>query len=305
MVCSSPRAMRMPQVIVPISIRNSRTLCAAFGLWISMDAPALPWRSLTAGSERSAICPDPAGAVAPAGGRGHIRNRSAGRAPGRIGRRIPDQERRMRHSLALLVLTVAALVLGRPAMAIEQPRYVVAAQEGDYEIRRYAPYVVAEVTVEGDQGTAVQAGFRKLAGYIFGGNAGGAKIAMTAPVAQQPVGESIPMTRPVTQTPDGQGRWTVQFMMPSGYTLQTLPRPNDPAIHFRGTPAREMAVVRFSGVAREASFRRQSDALRHWAAARGLALRGAATLAQYDPPWTLWFLRRNEVLIEAAAPAAP
>ncbi len=211
----------------------------------------------------------------------------------------------MRHFLALLVLTAAALALGRPAMAIEQPRYVVTAQEGDYEIRRYDPYVVAEVAVAGDQGVAVQAGFRKLAGYIFGGNAGGAKIAMTAPVAQQPVGEAIPMTRPVAQTPDGQGRWTVQFMMPSGYTLQTLPRPNDPQIHFRATPAREMAVVRFSGVARGDSFRRQTDALRHWAAARGLALRGPATLAQYDPPWTLWFLRRNEVLIETAGPASP
>ena len=215
----------------------------------------------------------------------------------------------MRHSLALpvalVVLAVAALANGHPAMAIEQPRYVVTAHDGDYEVRRYAPYVVAEVAVAGDQGAAVQSGFRKLAGYIFGGNAGGAKIAMTAPVAQQPFGQSIPMTRPVAQTPDGQGRWTVQFMMPSGFTLQTLPRPNDPEIHFRATPAREMAVVRFSGVARADSFRRQTDALRHWAAARGLALRGPATLAQYDPPWTLWFLRHNEVLIEAAGPDAP
>jgi len=190
-------------------------------------------------------------------------------------------------------------------MAIEQPKYTVSVKDGDFELRRYAPYVVAEVVVSGDQGEAVQQGFRKLAAYIFGANAGKAKIAMTAPVAQQPTGEKIAMTSPVTQAPDGGGRWTVQFMVPSGYTLDTLPKPNDPEIHFRAEPSREMAVLHFSGVARERTYRERTEALRRWIAARKLTARGSAVLAQYDPPWTPWFMRRNEVLLEITPSPAP
>lgn len=204
----------------------------------------------------------------------------------------------MPKSLALLVLTIAALIFGGPAMAIEQPKYVVTLKDGDYEVRRYAPYIVAEVVVTGDQGQAVQQGFRKLAGYIFGGNAGRQKIAMTAPVAQKPAGEKIAMTSPVTQTPNGQGSWTVQFMMPPSYTLQSLPKPNDPDIRFRVEPGREMAVLQFSGVARDRSYKERTQDLRKWASARGIAVKGDAVLAQYDPPWTLWFMRRNEVMLE-------
>jgi hypothetical protein len=183
-------------------------------------------------------------------------------------------------------------------MAIEQPKYSVVAKDGEFELRHYDPYIVAEVIVSGDQGQAVQQGFRKLAGYIFGGNTGQAKIAMTAPVSQQPVGAKIAMTSPVTQTPEGQGRWTVQFMMPSAYTAQTLPKPNDAEIRFRTEPARAMAVLRFSGVARAGNYLQRTETLKRWIAARGLTARVDATLAQYDPPWTPWFLRRNEVLLE-------
>ncbi len=207
-------------------------------------------------------------------------------------------------TLGFATLGVAILGLGGPAMAIEQPKYVVTTRavtaDGDVELRHYAAYLVAEVVVTGDQGEAVRKGFRKLAGYIFGGNAGNTKIAMTAPVAQSPDGETIPMTRPVSQTPDGRGDWTVQFMMPAAYTLGTLPKPNDPDVRFRQVPAREMAVLSFSGVARDQDYRDRTAALNRWMAGQGLKARGPATLAQYDPPWTLWFLRRNEVLQEVA-----
>ena len=183
-------------------------------------------------------------------------------------------------------------------MAIEQPKYAVTLKDGDYEVRRYEPYIVAEVVVTGDQGQAVQQGFRKLAGYIFGGNAGSQKIAMTAPVAQKPAGEKIAMTSPVTQAPNGSGSWTVQFMMPPGYTLESLPKPNDPDIRFRVEPGRVMAVLHFSGVARDQNYRERTEDLKRWAAAKGIAFKGEAVLAQYDPPWTLWFMRRNEVLLE-------
>lgn len=183
-------------------------------------------------------------------------------------------------------------------MAIEQPKYDVSVKDGDFELRRYHPYVVAEVVVSGDQGEAVQKGFRKLAGYIFGANHRKAKIAMTAPVAQRPEGEKIAMTSPVTQTPASAGRWTVQFMMPAAYTLENLPRPNDPDVGFRLEPAREMAVLSFSGIAREQNYREKTEALRRRLSARGMAPRGNAILAQYDPPWIPWFLRHNEVLLE-------
>ena len=195
---------------------------------------------------------------------------------------------------AVLALMVA--LLGGAAMAIEQPKYSVSLHEGDFEVRRYAPYVVAEVEVSGDQGQAVRTGFRKLAGYIFGANAGQTKIAMTAPVAQQPAGERIAMTSPVTQTPLAPDRWTVQFMMPSAYTLSTLPKPTDPDVRFRQEPARLMAALRYSGVAREANFREKSEALGRFIAAKGFKAAGPSVLAQYDPPWTPWFMRRNEVL---------
>ena len=206
----------------------------------------------------------------------------------------------MRKRLALLIAAIAMLAIVEPAMAIEQPKYDLKLKDGDFEIRRYAPYIVAEVVVSGDQGQAVQLGFRKLAGYIFGGNAGRANIPMTAPVAQKPEGETIAMTSPVTQSPAADGRWTVQFMMPPAYTMSTLPKPNDPDVHFRSEPAREMAVLRFSGVARERSYRDKTTALRTWVAAKKLTVQGSAVLAQYNPPWTPWFMRRNEVLLEIA-----
>jgi hypothetical protein len=204
----------------------------------------------------------------------------------------------MRRTLALAVLTLALSIMGEPAMAIEQPKYDVQAKDGVFEVRRYHPYTVAEVVVSGDQGEAVQTGFRKLAGYIFGANRSKSKISMTAPVAQTPQSEKIAMTSPVAQTPASPGRWTVQFMMPAAYTLESLPEPNDPDIRFRLEPAREMAVVTFSGVARGQSYWERAEALRRWLSARGLTASGSAVLAQYDPPWTLWFMRRNEVLLE-------
>lgn len=200
----------------------------------------------------------------------------------------------------LAVLAVALSLIGGPAMAIEQPRHTVEQADGRIELRRYAPYLVAEVEVGGDQKRAVEAGFRKLAGYIFGANQGKAKIAMTAPVAQARAtkGEKIAMTAPVAQTPTGAGRWTVQFMMPSAYGLDTLPRPNDPDVKFRQVPARRMAVLTYSGVANAKNFAERTGELNAWIKARGLTPRGEPVLAQYDPPWTPWFMRRNEVQIE-------
>jgi hypothetical protein len=189
-------------------------------------------------------------------------------------------------------------------MAVEEPPYQVVQRDGAFEIREYPALVVAEVTVEGDQRQAASRGFRLLAGYIFGGNKTRAKIAMTAPVAQTPTGEKIAMTAPVTQTPSGgphADQWVVRFTMPHAYTLETLPTPDDPRVHLQRLAPARFAVVRFSGLAGKADVDAKTGELAAWAEKHHLHATGPASLAQYDPPWTLWFARRNEVMIPVAA----
>ncbi len=191
------------------------------------------------------------------------------------------------------------LLLGGPALAVEEPAFHTVAREGAFEIRDYPQLVVAEVTVSGDQKSAASRGFRLLAGYIFGGNQGGRSIAMTAPVIEAPAGVKIAMTAPVTQTEAGR-EWVVRFNMPHTYTLETLPRPKDARVHLREAPAARLAVIRFSGLAEPGAVAARTAELKAWVQRRKLQPVGPASLAQYDPPWTLWFMRRNEVMIPIA-----
>ncbi len=181
-------------------------------------------------------------------------------------------------------------------MAVEEPAFKSVLKDGDFEVRDYPPLLVAEVTVSGEQKEAGNKGFRLLAGYIFGGNKRRQSIAMTAPVAQQPTSEKIAMTAPVTQMQNA-GRWRVRFTMPSGYTLNTLPEPNDPKIHLRQLPPERFAVLRFSGLARPDAVDAKSAELIAATKSHDLRAIGSVMLAQYNPPWTLWFMRRNEVWI--------
>ena len=186
-------------------------------------------------------------------------------------------------------------------MATEEPPFKLVAEDGAFSVRDYPSLVVAEVLVSGDHDAAASAGFKLLAGYIFGGNTPGQRIAMTAPVVQSPrAGEKIAMTAPVTQTGDA-GGWTVRFTMPAGYTLQTLPKPNDARVKLIATPPSRMAVVRFSGLANAPDVERQTVLLREFIARKNFRAAGPASLARYNPPWTLWFMRRNEVMIPLEA----
>ena len=127
------------------------------------------------------------------------------------------------------------------------------------------------------------------------------KIAMTAPVVQTANrGQSIAMTAPVVQTARGD-HWTVRFIMPGAWTLETLPTPNDARVHLVPVPPSRMAVVRFSGLARPDEVARRTATLRAFIAGHHLHETGAPDLARYDPPWTPWFMRRNEVMIPVAA----
>ena len=184
-------------------------------------------------------------------------------------------------------------------MATERPRYEVLQQRGDLEVREYAPYLVAETEVGGDLEAAGTTAFRVLAGYIFGKNRGSQQLAMTAPVTQRK-SETVAMTAPVAQVATSSGTWAVQFMMPSNYTLATLPEPLDPAVQLREMPARKMAALRYSGTWSARNYEKHLAQLRSAVDALGLHARGEAVWARYDPPWKPWFLRTNEILLELA-----
>ena len=184
-------------------------------------------------------------------------------------------------------------------MAIEEPAFKSILHEGAFEVRDYASLVVAEVTVSGDQKEAASRGFRLLAGYIFGGNKRRQSIAMTAPVAQAPANEKIAMTAPVTQIQNA-GEWVVRFTMPSAYSMDTLPEPNDPKVQLRLLLPARYAVLQFSGLARKDDVADKTAELEKLVASHQLRPIGPASLSQYNPPWTLWFMRRNEVMIPVA-----
>ncbi|WP_371876898.1 heme-binding protein [Phenylobacterium sp. LH3H17] len=203
----------------------------------------------------------------------------------------------MRRRILGAVLSVT--LIGTDAMAVEEPAFKAVLREGAFEVRDYPALVVAEVTVSGDQKEAAGKGFRLLAGYIFGGNKRRQSIAMTAPVAQAPTSEKIAMTAPVTQT-QSSGEWVVRFTMPRAYSIETLPEPNDPKVHLRMVPPVRFAVLKFSGLARKDDVAAKTAELEKLAGTHHLRALGPASLAQYDPPWTLWFMRRNEVMIPVA-----
>jgi hypothetical protein len=197
---------------------------------------------------------------------------------------------------------LALCALAEPTMAIEKPQYRVVQELQGIEVREYSPYLVAETEVSGSREEAGNAGFRLLAGYIFGKNRGEKKIAMTAPVVQQG-GARIAMTAPVSQQEKldrGASTWVIQFMMPSEYARDALPEPLDPAIRFREVPARRVAALRYSGTWSETRYLEKLAELRASMEKEGLRAVGEPVWARYDPPFMPWFLRTNEILIEVA-----
>lgn len=177
---------------------------------------------------------------------------------------------------------------------VEEPAFSVVSRDGDVEVRRYEPLVLAVTDVEGERDAALNEGFRRLAGYLFGGNGARAKLAMTAPVSATP--ESLARTAPVSATAMAGGRFRVSFVMPPGRTLEDLPEPNDPRVRLEVQPARAVAALRFAGSARSEAIAEHTARLLAWARANGREV-GAPTLAQYDPPFTMPLLRRNEILV--------
>lgn len=193
----------------------------------------------------------------------------------------------------------------------ETPAYTVEARTGAIELRAYPAHLAAEVRVRGSRDAAVGTGFRVLAAFIFGGNEAKAKVAMTTPVAQSQAGqteagqteagpteagqsEKIAMTTPVAQQGEGT-TWTVQFSMPSEFTMDTLPRPKDPRIRLVTNPAKRMVVLEFSGIPTTPALEERSAELRSWADKQGLQVEEPPQFLFYDSPFTLPWNRRNEV----------
>ncbi len=209
-----------------------------------------------------------------------------------------------RRRWALTALTTAAAVAVPAGIATaarkrtEEPKYDVQAKHSGFEVRRYAPRIVAEVDVKGSGREASSAGFRLLADFIFGNNTAQAEVAMTAPVDRTAVSEAIDMTAPVDRTAKGDA-WVIAFTMPSKYTMQTLPKPNDGRVRIREVPPTRYAVMRFSGSPNDKVVGSRMDLLIERVQKEGYTTAGKPpTYARYDPPWTPSFLRRNEIMLE-------
>ncbi len=194
---------------------------------------------------------------------------------------------------------------------IEKPRYEVLEKKRDYEVRRYDGYILASTFVEREDGESfddlTNKGFRILADYIFGNNSTGSgevdvigeNIAMTSPVIQQPseVSEEIAMTSPVVQSKGEMGYW-MSFVMPSKYTMESLPTPNNDRIKLEEVSEFKAAVLGFSWFVSESRLNKKINQLRESVENDGFEIMGEARIARYDPPWTPPFMRTNEIWFE-------
>ncbi len=181
-------------------------------------------------------------------------------------------------------------------MALETPPYQLIKRQKPFELRRYAPYLSAQVSLTAaNHRDAANRGFGILANYIFGNNATRQKISMTSPVTAAPAPQKIAMTAPVMVS--GSGRYQVEFSMPGKFTMETLPLPVDRRIEIVRNNPKTMAVVRFSGVFQQKNFDRQIQRLRSWIQGHGWQELAPPVVAGYNPPFTPWFLKHNEILI--------
>ena len=191
--------------------------------------------------------------------------------------------------------TIGCAVFG--IRSAEQPVYEVLRTDGNKEIRQYKSYLVATTRSEGEYEQASTRGFRRLFDYISGNNSAQKNIAMTAPVLQEQAeaGEKIAMTAPVLQAQDGQG-WTMSFVLPANYTMETVPRPLHDRVALHEVPAAHVAVLRYSWGTSAEKITRLGHELLTWLATQNrYEVMSEPRSARYDPPFTLPFFRRNEI----------
>lgn len=198
-------------------------------------------------------------------------------------------------SIIALILIVG--VLAGPVMSdVEKPDYKVIQSEQNIEIRQYEPMIIAEVEVDGKREDAIGDGFRLLADYIFGNNTVQQVISMTAPV-QQKENQKIAMTAPVQQQSTGKS-WRMSFVMPSKYSMDSLPVPNNNRVRLKEILTKKFVVIEFSGTNSNENVTEHENQLMNYIEANQIKINGSPKYAFYNPPWSLPFLRRNEVMIE-------
>lgn len=202
----------------------------------------------------------------------------------------------MNRLIKVVLLNTLGLSGVTTAMATEEAKYTVVKRQDAFELRDYAPHILAETVVDGRLEDASNKAFNRLFRYISGNSESRNKVAMTAPVSQSPSPEKIAMTAPVGQRSVGD-KWAVSFMMPASSTMATLPKPNDASVILREVPARRMAAVRYSGRWSEANYKQHKLELEAWIRKNGFTIIGDPAWARYDPPYMPWFMRRNEILI--------
>ena len=184
-------------------------------------------------------------------------------------------------------------------MATEEPDFKLISEEGDFQIREYDPKIIAQVEVEGDFDEASSRGFKLLADYIFGNNlleGESQKISMTTPVEMSPMTENILMTSSIMDD-QVNNKWSINFVMPQEYSLDTLSKPNNPQVKIIEVPKEKYAVIVFSGLVRESSYAEKAELLSSYIEENGLKQQGTIKIARYNPPWTLPFFRRNELMV--------
>lgn len=164
----------------------------------------------------------------------------------------------------------------------KEPKYRVLESFGKIEIRFYEPFLIAEVETSGKRKEAIRAGFRLLADYLFGNNKASKRLPMSVPVTQQAKGD----------------RWAIRFMLADESHLENLPEPNTHIVRLLQMPAQKLAVIQFSGFPNEEKLEAQTEKLRQFINANKSQIRGGPILAFYNPPWTLPFFRRNEIMFE-------
>ena len=198
-------------------------------------------------------------------------------------------------SIIALILIVG--VLAGPVMSdVEKPDYEVIQSVQNIEIRQYEPMIIAEVEVDGKREDAIGDGFRLLADYIFGNNTVQQVISMTAPV-QQKENQKIAMTAPVQQQSTGKS-WRMSFVMPSKYSMDSLPVPNNNRVRLKGILAKKFVVIEFSGTNSNENVTEHENQLMNYIEENQIKINDSPKYAFYNPPWSLPFLRRNEVMIE-------
>lgn len=205
--------------------------------------------------------------------------------------------------ISQILILLTSILIASTVMATEEPKFTVIEKSEPFELRTYAPQLVAEVKVEGDLDVASSQGFRLIAAFIFGQNQVSEKISMTVPVGIETAQSTkIAMTVPVgieasQGSAKGVNQWVFSFVMPSEYTMATLPKPLNPLVTIRELPAQRRAAITFSGFYNEAKVLEKTKALEEWIKSKQLQAIGSPQFARYNPPWSIPFMRRNEILI--------